>query len=715
MSTLRRYQLFNPKMESESYEMLVPRQLRSKSNDNSGNHPPENLNTIPHPSSSRFAPSTFVRMVKAIGLNMSETWEYWGWEITASFLALAMVLIIFGTLYPHDGRPLPQWPFQISVNTLLSVYSMVLKAALSFVTVSCVGQLQWGWFSRQRPLYDLVRYDNAGRGAWGSTQLLWSQRLSQPLTALGGFLMILSLGIDPSIQQLISPSDCSVSLDDRKALLPRTNQFNDPSETPTFENDLSSAMLRGISELGNGIYPECTTGNCTFSGYYGTMGYCSSCEDSSSGITIESFNYSSFIANNLTDTSSSCQGNFTTQSIKSSLPKDSYISNPLKPLQLNVTFNETECIGGYPRTDYNNVEVARMDVLYHETSKGIQERPEKLVVKILGGKTPFSERNVDISTGQIIPGCQNNSSDSWRCGQYGAATCTLQPCVRVYNATVEAGRLTEHLVAQSGDLAWGKDPTRNTGLGMIDTHCLSPQNRSKLEEQGYIINTTSRWLPYSAAWGAVEGSFSEVEMTNSLLHQKCLYFFSTGFVSSMGPFIMQSYLSGTVISTASHDGVGGSTLSSFEGLQILQHIYNSGQTNLDRVQETFSNISDSLTTYIRTKGDSNYSDPAVGQVSHYATCIQVKWQWITFPSLMTTLTIAFFIMTIYTRPPRRFPAWKTSFLPWLMCGPRSPEVLNADESSETSYSIGSMENEAKEIMVTWKPVPNPHFQLGTPQ
>ncbi|KAI1446928.1 hypothetical protein F5Y02DRAFT_380603 [Annulohypoxylon stygium] len=53
-----------------------------------------------------------------------------------------MVLVTFATLHPHDGRPLPQWPFRISVNTLLSIYSMIIKANVSFIAVSCIGQLQ---------------------------------------------------------------------------------------------------------------------------------------------------------------------------------------------------------------------------------------------------------------------------------------------------------------------------------------------------------------------------------------------------------------------------------------------------------------------------------------------------------------------------------------------------------------------------------------------
>ncbi|KAI1100140.1 hypothetical protein F4804DRAFT_348777 [Jackrogersella minutella] len=637
--------------------------------------------------------------------------QIWKWETSACFLVLAVICIIIATLYPHDGRPLPQWPLKISVNTLLSIYSMVLKGGLSFITVSCIGQLQWDWFSHGRPLYDLIGYDNAGRGAWGSLQLLLKHRLSQPLTALGGFLLILSVGIDPSIQQLISPSDCNVAMDNEKAILPRTNKFDDLSDTPTFGDDIRSAMLRGITQLGNGIYPECTTGNCSFSDSYNTIGYCSFCEDSSDEITIDSI-HSIIPSNSSMELNNDYCGDKTAWTLRSNLPRDSYITtNPVAPSQLNVTYTVINCSRPYPDSDYAGTEMAKMDVLYEEQP----QRPDKITVKILAGKTSFSDRHIDTSTGQSIEGCENGATvNSWRCKGYGAATCTLQPCVRVYNATVETGRLTEHLIAQSGTMAWATDPIQNIGLGMVDISCLTPEDRRQLTAQGYSINGTVRWLPYAVDFGGEEGDSnpSRVEMTNSLLTRKCLYFMSTGFVSSMGPFVMSSYLTGTVKANGGLAwGADNFSISSFDGPQIQQYIYDSGRINFDHIQETFSNISESLTAYIRTHGHENYSEPATGQVFHYAVCLQVRWQWMAFPSSVALFTIALFLATICSKSLKRFPAWKTSLLPWLMCGPGNIDILNMDELEEKSYDIDDMENMSKDIVITWKPLPNPHIQL----
>lgn len=67
----------------------------------------------------------------------------WKWEIAACILILAVPAIMVGTVFPHAGQPIPQWPFRISINALLSIYTLVFKSAIAYVVTCCVGQLQW--------------------------------------------------------------------------------------------------------------------------------------------------------------------------------------------------------------------------------------------------------------------------------------------------------------------------------------------------------------------------------------------------------------------------------------------------------------------------------------------------------------------------------------------------------------------------------------------
>lgn len=300
----------------------------------------------------------------------------------------------------------------------------------------------------ERPVYDFVRYDSARQGPWGSMKLLWMQRLRQPQATLGGLLLVLSIGIDPFIQQLVGHYDCSVVVNDENTLLPRTNKINDQSRTPTFEQDIRSAYSQGITELGNGLFPDCSTGNCSFTDPYGTIGYCSSCEDTSDEITISTSRVPINVSTG--NISIGVPDMDETITIISSLPKGRYWeSNVYGPSQLNVTYSvnvskSTVCAeyGEY------GVEVVKMDIFDGDGDDfGTRQISPRITVKILAGKTTYSDRHIDIATGEAIEGCENgtsadgNSSDPWRCRGYGAATCTVQPCVRVYNATVEASRL----------------------------------------------------------------------------------------------------------------------------------------------------------------------------------------------------------------------------------------------------------------------------------
>lgn len=96
------------------------------------------------------------------GLSTLRTWIL---EILNSFLLLIAVSAIVATLCIHDGQPLPQWPFDITINAMLSIYAVVLNASMAFILTSCIGQSQWRWFNTSsRSLKDLVLFHDAGQG-----------------------------------------------------------------------------------------------------------------------------------------------------------------------------------------------------------------------------------------------------------------------------------------------------------------------------------------------------------------------------------------------------------------------------------------------------------------------------------------------------------------------------------------------------------------------
>lgn len=147
----------------------------------------------------------------------------WWMEISACVLSQVALIAIIVTLQPLKGQPLPQWPYQISVNTLISIYVLVLKATILFVTAEGLGQLKWRWLQRDRPLDDLVKYDQATRGPLGALNLLWKLRLRHFLSSAGAAVALVVLTVDPFTQQIIHYYDCSVPIVGLQASVPRTN------------------------------------------------------------------------------------------------------------------------------------------------------------------------------------------------------------------------------------------------------------------------------------------------------------------------------------------------------------------------------------------------------------------------------------------------------------------------------------------------------------
>lgn len=54
----------------------------------------------------------------------------WSIEIASCFLACAAFSAIVITVAIHQDKPLPQWPRLISVNSLIAIFTALLKAAI---------------------------------------------------------------------------------------------------------------------------------------------------------------------------------------------------------------------------------------------------------------------------------------------------------------------------------------------------------------------------------------------------------------------------------------------------------------------------------------------------------------------------------------------------------------------------------------------------------
>jgi len=132
-------------------------------------------------------------------------YNWWLWEISGAILSMAAIIAIIAVLASHDGGVLLEWNYSITINSLISLFATVAKAALLLPVGQVIGQLKWIWFhQRARRLDHLQTFDDASRGPWGALQLLYSTRGKARLAAWGAFITLAALAIDPFTQQVIT-------------------------------------------------------------------------------------------------------------------------------------------------------------------------------------------------------------------------------------------------------------------------------------------------------------------------------------------------------------------------------------------------------------------------------------------------------------------------------------------------------------------------------
>ncbi|KAJ4321744.1 hypothetical protein N0V84_005177 [Fusarium piperis] len=129
---------------------------------------------------------------------------WWWWDIGAAAVSVICLGLIVGVLVEANGKPRDNWPLAIQPNSIIAVLTTVGKSALLVPIASCLSQLKWRLiYTRARPLSYLQTFDDASRGPWGSFMMFWTLPLQSKLGCALALITILSLGIDPSAQQIL--------------------------------------------------------------------------------------------------------------------------------------------------------------------------------------------------------------------------------------------------------------------------------------------------------------------------------------------------------------------------------------------------------------------------------------------------------------------------------------------------------------------------------
>lgn len=521
----------------------------------------------------------------------------WWLECVCLLLMVIALIAVAVTVYKYEGMPQPRWRYSVTVNTLIALYTVIITAAMVKILSSGLSQLKWLWYSKQRCLGDIEYWDQATRGPWGSLCLLWRLRARDLIAILGALTIVLAILLAPLTQLLVQYRTCRILDSGSNATISRRNNFWSTGKRTgalqaTIPTDLQNTITGGVMGTNlNTVVPTCASGDCTFTESYRTIGYCSHCTDLVSEVV------------------TSCDA-------------DKYRCTYYLPsMHFNYTF------GGGP--------VYLAYVMVNKTSTADSNY------------TVTIRNPIDTSLKPDFQDCTKKlGDDSWICYRYGAANCSLYPCVKQMNAAVDRGLLHETTTSTFANF----EITQNNQLAAIDVPCVRryPDVVTKLQSDGYVIDSTTDMIGY---WGRgrFKNSSSKVAQfggSNVSVPEPCLYTFSYTAERSIDSYV-QGLLTG--------------------GQLVPWQFSREEDITFQSISRTFASIANVLTDYTRLP-QPNISDPsppfATGQVYRTETCMYARWPFITYAAALVLSTILFFAATIYrtTSSYNRACDWKDSSL-----------------------------------------------------
>jgi hypothetical protein len=415
----------------------------------------------------------------------------------------------------------------------------------------------------------------------------------------------------------------------------------------------SLEMQRSINAVifnpGENVALNCPTGNCTFPAEYHTVAYCSECNDTTNRLSTNA----KMVSFNVT---------------KWNVNRD-YVDNTARSNGSMIIMNATQQYLVMDSTFAGNTYIVAGSLPINQSRVCADTCPSVAEQKI-------DQCNADLDgTGwgcAILAGQGSGSSKSTT--GIGAASCSLFPCVRTYNAEVRDGEFKETLRSVARE--WDYAPGTSDLSAMVNVNCFNAEDRRSLVDAGYEIEGKS-WIPCNISVDGASGKYStgsDVVSSNGTVSRQCIYQFAASVAISIGYFL-EDFLDGSITEQ----------LYLYRGSAQLLALYNEANLTFDRIDETWKNLSDSITTHIRHHGGANFSAPAVGEPLRLQTCVHIRWPFLAYPAALVLLTIIFFVsMVIETRGAETSRHdWKSSPLALLFHGLDRDAIIDRHEMAES--------------------------------
>lgn len=622
-----------------------------------GNRPPTNGSA--HHQKPRSPPRPPPQLLQPQPSHHVHVLRYWALEITTVIVAALLMGAIVGLLAYYDGRFMPEWPFEINLNSAIAFLSTFLRAAILAAVAEIIGQIKWTWFTeRTRPLHHLQDFDSASRSVLGSLRLLavvawnWSFTSAGLLGICAALVTIASLAVGPFTQQAIKTVTCPQLMKNARSSIPAANYVPGTSGyyrvgagMYELEVDMKSAMIQGLTDpqgKDSDVTVTCSTGNCTWPDYgtgvtHSTIGMCSSCLETTDWVSAPDFG-----------------GNLT-------LPDEgAYINFDSGGENMWVGYSNLSAYSQLFSEDFATaaaVSVANFSVLLTSTS-------------------PCTK---DATTGKLTcPHKISQSNLSYYDGlaDYVAASCILYPCVKQYHISYQDNILNETLVNTQAAVPNTQETTEYTmyyNYTASVNPCVldngtwySPANQS---EAAHVPGRT--WANLT-----VSDSFHDNQAINISVPNACLYKMDGVYFSAISNFVSNTMLSANCYYDSSQSG----HLNCGDAWWLTP-LWLDMNATFSTIEHTISDFARVVTNKFRMTGagpdlkigDSVTREEVWGLVYESSTCTEFDKRWVSLPIILVVICavlLAWIITKNYRDPDQ--PVWKGSILPLLFYGLHAP-------------------------------------------
>lgn len=341
-------------------------------------------------------------------------------------------------------------------------------------------------------------------------------------------------------------------------------------------------------------------------------------------------------------------------------------------------------------------EAANFNLSISNQTISISGNGDVMAIRAVDSSQKTSISSIQIMASQLTH-CENNSSTPWGCRTYGAATCEIYPCVISYTGEVNVGTLKETITNTSAVWSTGlyNDPHF---LGTIDVSCLNTSEMNALQQIGFDVSPDTKWLAYNESYVS---NGRNLTINETIVRPECLYATDLAQIGSISSFFSSVFDNAVVSKFVSMTGIF------TNGEMPWQAIWNQGNLDFINVQQNFDGLAEAMTYYARNSP----TDPREGVVgANYwngtsyrdTACIQIQWQWITYPATAIFGAMIFLFGTmVMTRTTLEVNGqdYKTSILPLMFHG---IAFTDTEESFKQPVSTKEMTAEAKDTYVKFE-------------